>query len=121
MLEAAEPVVTGVIFTALATAVVATVASRIAWLPELREVVAKNRPTFRRSPSHSCGGDRGLLREPHPACAAARFAYRGKEPSPVPAGSVWPDVFGEGREGRPIFVSAVHSSAWKRGGKSRSR
>ena len=50
MLEAAELVVTGVNFTALATAVVATVASRIAWLPELREVVAKNSTYLQEEP-----------------------------------------------------------------------
>lgn len=108
LLEAAELVVTGVIFTAVAAALVAGIGNRIGWIPELRELTARG-STFAQDEPYRIGATAAIVFALSLATAygTARLVYRGKDASLVPAGSVWRDVFGEGGKGRPIFVSAA--------------
>jgi hypothetical protein len=107
LLETAELVVTGVIFTTVAAALVAGIGNGIGWLPELRELTERG-STFAQDEPYRIGTVAVIVFALSLAGAygTARLVYRDKEPSLVPAGSVWRDVFGEGGEGRPIFVSA---------------
>lgn len=108
LLEAAELVVTGVVFTAVAAAVVVAVGNGNGWLPELRDVTASG-STYAQDEPYRTAGAAVIVFALSLAAAygTARLVYRGKEASLVPAGSVWRDVFGVGGEGRPIFVSAT--------------
>lgn len=108
LLEAAELVVTGVIFTAVAAAVVVAIGNGKGLLPELRDVTASG-STYAQDEPYRTAGTIVIVFALSLAAAygSARLVYRGKEASLVPAGSVWRDVFGEGGEGRPIFVSAT--------------
>ena len=107
LLEAAELVVIGVIFTTVAAAVVAGFGNGNSWIPELRELTARG-STFAQEEPYRTAATAAMVFALSLAAAygTARFVHRGKEASLVPAGSVWRDVFGEGGEGRPIFVSA---------------
>lgn len=108
LLETAELVATGVVFTTIAAIAVVVVGTGVGWLPDLREVTAVG-STFVHDEPYRSGltvvAVLGLSLAG--AFGAARFVYRGREASLVPAGSVWRDVFGEGGEGRPIFVSTT--------------
>lgn len=106
LLEAAELVVTGVIFTTAAAVVVVGIGVGVGWLPELRAVTMSGSTYVQDEPYRTAGVVAMVFALSLVAAyGTARLVYRGKEASLVPAGSVWQDVFGEGGEGRPIFVS----------------
>ena len=108
LLEAAELAVTGVIFTVIAATMVAWVSNRAGWLPELRVVTARGSAYVQQEPYRTAGVVAVVfILSLVAAYTTARFVYRGKEASLVPSSSVWRDVFREGGEGRPIFVSAT--------------
>lgn len=107
LLEAAELATTGVVFTAIAVTVTTWVSDRAGWLPELRVVTARGSTYAQEEPYRTAGAVAvvfGLsLAVAH---VTARFVYRGMDASLVSPSSVWRDVFREGGEKRPIFVSA---------------
>lgn len=108
LLEAAELVVTGVVFTSAAALVVVSLASQLEWIPDLGMVTARDSTFLQDEPYRAASTAAAVfLLSMMGALGGARFLYRGKDASLRPAGSVWRDVFGEGGSGRPIFVSAT--------------
>lgn len=108
LLEATELVVTGVISTAVAAVAVVGVGTAVGWLPNLHTVTAAGSTYVQDEPYESAVAVAAIfVLSLAGAYGIARLVYQGSEPSLIPAGSVWRDVFGEGGEGQPIFVSTT--------------
>lgn len=106
LLEAAELVVTGVIFTAAAAMLVAWIGDETGRLPGLRAITASGSTYMQERPySAAAAGAAVFVLSLAAAYVVARFVYRGKEPAITPAGSVWRDVFVRGGRDTRVFVS----------------